>query len=68
MKPDIGRESRFLPTPPAFNGSPSEYWHNVRYGKKTRMVLLLEKIEVMFTRIDIIQECDGQTERQTDTA
>jgi len=32
------------------------------------MVLLLEKIEVMFTRIDIIQECDGQTERQTDTA
>jgi len=42
-KPDIGRESRFLSTPPAFNapvrGSPLEYCCNIWYGK-TRMVWL----------------------------
>ena len=42
-KPDIGRESRFLPTLPAFdtplNGFPSEYCHNFCY-EKTRMVWL----------------------------
>ena len=39
VKPDIGLESRFLPTPPAFDapvrggGVPSEYCHAVWYGK-----------------------------------
>jgi len=44
--PDIGSESRFLPTPPAFDapvrelpGLPSEYCHAVWYGK-TRIVWL----------------------------
>jgi len=36
-KPDIHPESRFLPTPPAFDapfgGFPSEYRHPVWYGK-----------------------------------
>jgi len=41
-KPDIGRESRFLPTPPALDApvrrkSASEYCHNVWY-RKTRML------------------------------
>ena len=37
LKPDIGSESRFLPTLPAFDapvrGFPSEYRHPVWYGK-----------------------------------
>jgi len=39
----IGRESRFLPTLPAFDvyvrGSPSEYCYKVWYEKKTRIVV-----------------------------
>jgi len=38
MEPDIGSESRFLPTQPALDapvrGSPSEYYHDVWYEKK----------------------------------
>jgi len=44
VKPDIGSESRFLPTPPAFDVPlggwvPSKYRHAVWY-RKTRMVWL----------------------------
>ena len=69
LKPDIGRESRFLPTPPAFDVPvrkvPSEYCHAVWYGK-TRIVWLPggEKIEDIFIRFDRMYERD----RQTDTA
>jgi len=43
VKPDIGSESRFLPTPPAFDAPvkrfPSEYCHAGWY-RKTRMAWL----------------------------
>ena len=41
-KPDIRPESRFLPTPPAFDGFPSEYRHPVWHGN-TRMAWLPER-------------------------
>ena len=73
MKPDIGSESRFLLTPPAFNtlvsGFSSEYRHAIWYGK-TRMVWLPdgeEKFEDVLIRFDRMYERDGQTHTQTDT-
>jgi len=67
MKPDIGRESRFLPTAPALDallaGSPSEFCHNFWCGK-SRMVWLygpVKKIEEMFICFDRIHERDRRT-------
>ena len=75
MEPDIGSESRFLQTPPAFDAPlggrfPSECCHDVWYGK-TRMVWLpdgAKKFEDMFIRFDKIHERDGQTHRHRMTA
>ena len=70
MKPDIGSESRFLPTPTAFDapvrGFRSEYCHAVWYGK-TRMAWLFdgEKNEYIFIRFDRMYEGDRQTDRRT---
>ena len=65
-KPDIGRESRFLPTPPAFDasigGSQLEYYHKVWYGKlEWYGYLMVKKFEDMFTRFVKIHKCDGRT-------
>ena len=73
MKRVIGSDSRFLPTPHAFDapcrgrGLPSEYCHNVWYGEiRTVWLPEGEKIEDMFIRLDRMYERDRHTGRQTD--
>jgi len=68
MKADIGSESRFLPTLPAFDapvreGLP-ECCHAVWYGK-TRMASLPDgkRLEDIFIRFDRMFERDGHTHR-----
>ena len=59
MKPDIGSESRFLPTPPAFDahvrGIPSKYPSAVWYGK-TRMVWLPSGEKILKIRLSVLTE------------
>jgi len=69
MKPDIGTESRFLPTHvhstlalSLGGGVSSEYCYNVWYGK-IKIVWLFEgeKNEDMFIRVDRMYERDRNT-------
>ena len=70
MKRDIGSESRFLPTTPAFDvpiggGVAVEYCHAIWYGKtrlKVRLFVLTECTNVTDTRTD------GQTDGYRMTA
>jgi len=71
VKPDIGSESRFLPTPPAFDapvrGFPSEYCYAV-WQRKTRMAWLSEgekNFDATFIRFDTIHERDRHTDTHT---
>jgi len=74
MEPDNGSESRFLPTPPAFDtslgGFRSEYCHDFWYGKKLewcgyQMVKKLLKI-CLFVLTESTNATDTETQRQTD--
>jgi len=62
--PDIGRQSRFVPTPRAFDAplkeSASEYCHNVWYGK-TRMMWLPMDVCVIasyYTDVHGLPDCE----------
>jgi len=74
VKPDIGSESRFLPTPPAFDAP-------VRGGSRRNIAMkfgteklewlgypMVKKIWRYVYSFSLIHECDGQTDTQTDTA
>ena len=73
LQPDNRPESRFLPTPSAFDAPVreglSKYCHNV-WCEKNRMVWLPhgKKYEDMFIRFDRIHECDRRTDGHHVTA
>jgi len=64
VKPDIGYESRFLPTPPAFDAS-SEYCRDVWYGK-TRMVWLPDGENFLKIRLFVLTQFTNVTNGRTD--
>ena len=74
MKPDIGSESRFLPTPPAFDapvrGEGSRRNIAMPFGMEKLEWLgypMVKKTEDMFIRFDRIRERDRRTAGRTDT-
>ena len=69
QKPDIDSESRFLPTPPAFDapsgGFPSEVCNAVLQGK-TRMVWLPDSEKLSMICLFILTELTNVTDTRTD--
>ena len=65
QKPDIGSESQFLPTPPAFDAPdrrfPSEYRHPV-WCVKTRMVWLPDGEKILKISLFVLTECTNVTD------
>jgi len=72
VKPDIGSESRFLHTPPAFDASvrggglPSEYCHAVCY-RKTRMTCLPDGEKNLKICLFVLTEFTNVSDRHTHT-
>ena len=70
VKPDIGSESRFLPTPPAFDapvrGFLSEYCYAVWRGK-TRMAWLLNGENILMICLLVLTWSTNVTDTRTDT-
>jgi len=72
MKPDIGSESRFLPTKSAFDapvkGVPVEMlpWRLVRKKLEWRAYLMVKNLEDMLILFDRIHEHGGRTDARTD--
>ena len=68
VKPDIGLESQFLPTPPAFDtplgGSPSEYCYAV-WRKKTRMMDLPDCEKFLTICLLVLTQFTNVTDKQT---
>ena len=70
--PDIGSESRFLPTPPAFDSPLGGSRRNnaMPFGmeKLERWIFpTVKKFDDMFISFDTIHERDTHTDRHTDT-
>ena len=69
VKLDIGPESRFLPTPPAFDapvrGFPSEYCYAVWHGK-TKMAWLPDGEKFLMISLFVLTQLTNVTDRQTD--
>jgi len=68
MEPDIGSESRFLPTLPEFDASlrgfPSEYCHDVWY-EEIRMVWLLNGEKILKITLLVLTEFTNVTDGWT---
>jgi len=69
LQPDIGWESRFLPTPPEFDapvrGFPLEYCYAVWHGK-TRMVWLPDGEKILMTCLFVLTQLTNVTDKHTD--
>ena len=71
VKPDIGSESRFLPTSPAFDapvmgrGVPSEYFYAVWHGN-TRMAWLPNGEKFLMIRLFVLTQLTNVTDGRTD--
>ena len=65
-------ENRYFSCPlhlTPLEGSPSEYCHNIRYGKlEWRAYLTVKKFYDMLSRYDRILACNRQTDRRLPTA
>ena len=70
MEPDTGRESRVLPTPPAFDArrSIAMSFGTDKLEWRGYLRLTMKKVKDTFTRFDRIHGRDGQTDRHRMTA